>query len=51
MKIQPSEAWQLDLVEINKLAKQSTSNDIDTSVMLNFERIKNGADKLWLAKN
>jgi len=39
------------LVEINKLAKLAKNNDVDTSIMLNFERIKNGADKSWLQKN
>jgi hypothetical protein len=48
LKIAPSEAWKLDLVEIYQLIDNQESNEIDTSIMLNFQRIKNGADKLWL---
>ena len=51
LKIQPSESWSLDLVEINKLAKKVQSNQIDTSIMLNYERIKNGASKKWLQRS
>jgi hypothetical protein len=51
LRIQPSESWGLDIVEINKLTSSSVNKDIDLSVMLNFERIKNGADRSWLQKN
>jgi hypothetical protein len=51
LKIPPSEAWNLDIVEIHHLLDNKESKDIDCSIMLNFERIKNGADKLWLQKN
>ncbi len=47
LKIQPSEAWGLDFVEINKLINQEQKQD-DLSVMLNFERKLNGATKEWL---
>ena len=49
-KIAPSEAWAMDIVEISRLFDNKTK-DIDISMMLNFERIRNGADKLWLLKN
>ena len=45
--ISPSEAWSLDMVEIKNLINES-NNPIDTSVMLNYERVKNGASKRWL---
>lgn len=45
----PSEAWKLDFVEVNKLLDVKREN-IDTSIMLNYERTKNGASKEWLAK-
>lgn len=48
LKIAPSEAWKLDLVEIYQLIDSQKSNEIDTSIMLNYQRIQNGADKLWL---
>lgn len=51
LKITPSEAWKMDLAEIITLLDNQDSKDIDTSIMLNFERIKNGADKSWLQKN
>jgi len=51
LKITPSEAWKMDLSEIITLLDNKENNDIDTSIMLNFERIKNGADKSWLQKN
>jgi len=41
----------MDLAEIITLLDNQDSKDIDTSIMLNFERIKNGADKSWLQKN
>ena len=48
LKIPPSEAWKMDLVEIIKLSDDGKRSDIDLSLMLNFERIKNGASKEWL---
>mgnify|MGYP003676936524 FL=1 len=51
LKIAPSEAWKLDLVEIHQLIDNQESNEIDTSIMLNFQRVQNGAEKLWLQKN
>jgi hypothetical protein len=48
LSIAPSEAWKLDLVEIYQLIDSQKSNEIDTSIMLNYQRIQNGADKLWL---
>jgi hypothetical protein len=50
LNVAPSEAWNLDLVEINHLAEQKKSN-IDISLMLNFERKQNGATSEWLARN
>ena len=47
LKIQPSQAWELDFVELHVLINQDNSTD-DLSVMLNFERVMNGADKKWL---
>ena len=51
LKITPSEAWKLDLSEINHLLDNQDSKEIDISIMLNFERIKNGADRSWLQKS
>ena len=51
LKITPSEAWKMDLAEIITLLDNQDSKHIDTSIMLNFERIKNGADKSWLQKS
>ena len=51
LKITPSEAWAMDILEIHHLLDSKEQADIDTSMMLNFERINNGANKLWLAKN
>lgn len=36
---------------INLHHDESTKNPEDTSVMLNFERVLNGADKEWLRGN
>jgi len=47
LKIAPSEAWKLDVIEVTKLLNQQSKAD-DLSVMLNFERIQNGASKQWL---
>jgi len=41
----------MDLAEIITLLDNQDSKHIDTSIMLNFERIKNGADKSWLQKS
>lgn len=48
LKIAPSEAWLLDYAEIKNLADVKDADDIDLSIMLNFERVKNGADLNWL---
>lgn len=48
MKIQPSEAWRLDFVELMQLTNQESNNKSDISIMLNFERKANGASKQWL---
>jgi hypothetical protein len=50
LKIQPSEVWNLDLMEINSLA-DNRINEQDLSIMLNFERKINGATDEWLQKN
>ena len=49
LKIQPDQAWKLDFVEIHKLINTSASAS-DLSVMLNYERVQNGASKKWLQK-
>jgi len=41
----------MDLVEISQLLHDDKNNEIDTSIMLNYERVKNGAAKKWLQKN
>jgi hypothetical protein len=41
----------MDVVEIYHLLDIQESKEIDTSIMLNFQRVQNGADKLWLQKN
>lgn len=50
LKMQPSEAWALDFVEIYHLFDLGSKSDIDISLMLNFERIQNGASREWLQK-
>jgi hypothetical protein len=50
-KVAPSEAWGLDIVDIYHLLENKDSESIDTSIMLNFERVQNGADKAWLQKH
>lgn len=48
-KVAPSEFWKMDLIDmINLHYDESTKQPQDTSVMLNFERVLNGADKQWL---
>tara|TARA_R110000796_G_scaffold175370_2_gene292402 strand:+ start:297 stop:449 length:153 start_codon:yes stop_codon:yes gene_type:complete len=47
LNVAPSEAWKLDFIEVNKLLKKK-NNGVDTSIMLNYERVKNGASKEWL---
>ena len=37
----------MDMVEISNLA-ENNSHGVDISIMLNFERVKNGASKEWL---
>jgi hypothetical protein len=46
--IAPSEAWGLDVVDVIYLLEQENSAEIDTSVMLNFQRKLNGASPQWL---
>ncbi len=41
----------MDLAEIAQLLHDDKTNEIDTSIMLNYERVKNGASKQWLQKN
>lgn len=48
LKIQPSEAWHLDFQEIKYLLEIENKVQTDLSVMLNYERIQNGASKKWL---
>ena len=48
MKIQPSEAWKLDFVELMHLTGQESKSPNDISTMLNFERKQNGASLHWL---
>ena len=43
----PSEAWGLDFAEVYNLLELK-SGGTDTSIMLNYERVNNGADKKWL---
>ena len=49
LNIQPDKAWKLDFVELMKLTERKQSN-IDTSIMLNFERTRNGASRQWLQR-
>ena len=51
LKLSPIEFWQMDLAEIAQLLHDDKNNEIDTSIMLNYERVKNGAAKKWLQKN
>jgi len=51
LKIAPSEAWALDFVEVLHLLNNNQQKSSDTSVMLNFERTQNGANKKWLQKS
>jgi len=48
LSIAPSEAWKLDIVEIAQINFNASNEKADMSVMLNFERIHNGASKQWL---
>jgi hypothetical protein len=48
LKIQPSEAWGLDFIEIRCLAELSDNQAQDLSLMLNFERKRNGATNEFL---
>ena len=50
LKIAPSEAWALDFVEVLHLVNSKQQKSSDTSIMLNFERIQNGASSEWLQK-
>lgn len=49
LKIPPSEAWRMDYVEISHLL-ESPKSDIDISLMLNYERVQNGAKQEWLQR-
>tara|TARA_R110001632_G_scaffold76656_1_gene173889 strand:+ start:557 stop:736 length:180 start_codon:yes stop_codon:yes gene_type:complete len=49
--ISPSEAWKLDIIDINQLVNNENKEEIDTSIMLNYQRQLNGASKEWLLKN
>ena len=51
INIQPSEAWGLDFVEASQLVNEEKKEEIDLTIMLNFERVKNGASKQWLQNN
>jgi len=51
LKIQPSEAWGLDFVEIKYLADLDEANKQDLSLMLNYERKRNGATNEFLGMN
>jgi len=51
LKIQPSEAWQLDFVEIQCLAELKGGGEQDLSLMLNYERKRNGATNEFLCMN
>ena len=51
LKIQPSEAWGLGFVEIRCLADMSNDEKQDLSLMLNFERKRNGASNEFLNNN
>lgn len=50
LNLQPSEAWRLDFQEIKYLLEIENKGQPDLSVMLNYERIQNGASKEWLQK-
>ena len=47
-KIQPSEAWSLDFAEVKVLAEVEPKETQDLSLMLNYERMDNGATPEWL---
>jgi hypothetical protein len=49
--VQPSEAWGLDFVEIGCLAEMADDEKQDLSLMLNFERKRNGASNEFLYNN
>lgn len=40
----------MDMVEVSQLLNKPSNHD-DISVMLNFERLQNGASKKWLQSN
>jgi len=48
--ISPSEAWKLDFIEIKHLLDEQ-KEEMDTSFMLNEERICNGAKRSWIYDN
>ena len=49
LNISPSEAWNLDMVEIDCLSENKDTS-LDLTIMLNYEREKNGASKEWLTQ-
>ena len=49
--IQPSEAWSLDFAEVKCLAEVQDKEEQDISLMLNYERMDNGASAEWLGLN
>ena len=48
LKIQPSEAWGMDFVELVYLSGHENKQSSDLSVMLTAERKINGASHEWL---
>lgn len=51
LKLTTNDAWSLDFVEIYNLFDLNDKQENDTSIMLNFERVQNGASKEWLTQN
>ena len=51
LKIQPSEFWKMRVRDALYLMKDMQAKDIDISVMLNYQREINGADREWLMKD
>ncbi len=46
--ISPPDAWNLDFAEVTNLIDKPEKDDQDLSLMLNFERVKNGAPKSFM---
>ena len=51
LKIQPSEAWGLDFIEVKMLTEIKEKPSQDLSLMLNYERRANGASNEFLNIN